>query len=67
MFVQTGRPCIVRGTTRRYVTLPCTTREVALPGTVRWTSADRFGVPFGLFGADDTHDITEFVRTAHEK
>jgi hypothetical protein len=33
--------------------------KLDLPGTVRWTTADGFGVQFGLLGAKATHAITK--------
>jgi type IV pilus assembly protein PilZ len=35
---------------------------MALPAVVRWTSKDGMGVQFGLLGARETHEITEFVK-----
>ena len=33
-----------------------------LPGIVRWTKADGFGVQFQLLGARETHVLAEIVR-----
>ena len=33
-----------------------------LPGIVRWTKADGFGVQFQLLGARETHALAELVR-----
>jgi type IV pilus assembly protein PilZ len=35
---------------------------VELPGFVRWTNAEGFGVQFGLIGARETHAIGRIVR-----
>jgi len=37
---------------------------VTLPGIVRWTKADGFGVQFQLLGARETHALAELVRKA---
>jgi hypothetical protein len=36
--------------------------EISLPGIVRWTKADGFGVQFQLLGARETHALAELVR-----
>ncbi len=36
--------------------------KVNLPGIVRWTKADGFGVQFQLLGARETHALAELVR-----
>ena len=38
--------------------LPGAASELRLPGVVRWTKADGFGVQFGLLGAHATHAIS---------
>lgn len=62
MFIETVARASLGEQLLIYLTLPRSHREMALPGTVRWLSGDGFGLQFGLFGARDTHDITEFVR-----
>lgn len=37
-------------------------RDAAVPGIVRWTKADGFGVQFQLLGARQTHALAELVR-----
>jgi hypothetical protein len=36
--------------------------ECKLPGIVRWTGKDGFGVQFGLLGARETHAIAKLIR-----
>lgn len=36
--------------------------DITLPGIVRWTKADGFGVQFQLLGARETHALAEIVR-----
>ena len=38
--------------------------SMVLPGIVRWTKADGFGVQFQLLGARETHALAELVRKA---
>ncbi len=35
---------------------------IILPGIVRWTKADGFGIQFQLLGARETHTLAEIVR-----
>ena len=37
-------------------------QTIALPGTVRWSKPDGFGVQFGLLGAKDTHTLSSFLK-----
>jgi hypothetical protein len=36
--------------------------NLTLPGIVRWTKVDGFGVQFQLLGARETHALAEIVR-----
>ena len=45
-----------------HVTLPKAKREMALPAVVRWSGNEGMGVQFGLLGARETHEITEFTK-----
>jgi len=36
--------------------------EVRLPGLVRWSGPDGFGVQFGLLGARETHALSKMMR-----
>ena len=45
-----------------HVVLPKGKREMNLPAIVRWSGKDGMGVQFGLLGARETHEITEFVK-----
>jgi hypothetical protein len=36
--------------------------EITLPGIVRWTKVDGFGVQFQLLGARETHALAALVR-----
>jgi hypothetical protein len=52
-----------------YVFLPGQKTLLAIPSVVRWVRVAPapdlgFGVQFGLFGARETHAITEIVRAA---
>jgi hypothetical protein len=38
------------------------TRELRLPGVVRWSEKHGFGVQFGLLGAYATHAIVDLVK-----
>ena len=38
------------------------TRELRLPGVVRWSERRGFGVQFGLLGAYATHAIVDLVK-----
>jgi type IV pilus assembly protein PilZ len=62
MFIETDLPCAVGEQVVVYVTLPRAKREMALPAVVRWSGKDGMGVQFGLLGARETHEITEFVK-----
>jgi type IV pilus assembly protein PilZ len=62
MFIETDLSSPVGERVLVYVTLPKAKREMALPAVVRWTSKDGMGVQFGLLGARETHEITEFVK-----
>ncbi|HEY3500941.1 MAG TPA: PilZ domain-containing protein [Polyangiaceae bacterium] len=42
--------------------LPGAKKDVRLPGIVRWTKSDGFGVQFGLLGALETHLISELMK-----
>ena len=42
--------------------LPGMNSESRLPGVVRWSGADGFGVQFGLLGARETHAIVKLMR-----
>ena len=39
-----------------------TPTELVLPGVARWSSADGMGVQFGLYGARETHILTELTQ-----
>lgn len=41
--------------------LPGSSKQSRLPGVVRWTKENGFGVQFGLLGAVDTHLITKLM------
>lgn len=62
MFIVTDTPCAIDEEIVVYFTLPRSSRAMALPARVRWTNRDGMGVQLGLFGAHDTHEITEFIR-----
>jgi len=36
--------------------------DLRLPGTVRWTKPDGFGVQFGALGARETHAISQLLK-----
>jgi c-di-GMP-binding flagellar brake protein YcgR len=36
--------------------------EVRLPAVVRWSTAEGFGVQFGLLGARETHALSNMMR-----
>lgn len=36
--------------------------QVSVPGFIRWTTTEGFGVQFGLLGARETHAIGALVR-----
>jgi len=63
-YIETELPCAPGEEIVVYVTLPRSRREMALPATVRWTAKDGMGVQFGLLGARETFEITQFVATA---
>jgi PilZ domain-containing protein len=65
MFIETDFPSTVGQELVIHVVLPKGKREMDLPAVVRWSSKDGMGVHFGLLGARETHEITEFVG-AHE-
>ena len=65
MFIQTESPVKFGGEVVVYITLPSDTRELRLPGIVRWTRPNGMGVQFGLIGARETHAITEIVKKAN--
>lgn len=44
------------------VELPGGARPSRLPAIVRWSTAEGFGVQFGLLGAVETHLITKLLR-----
>jgi type IV pilus assembly protein PilZ len=44
-----------------HLTLPGSTRRMALLAIVRWITDEGMGVQFGLLGARETHEIAEFV------
>jgi Tfp pilus assembly protein PilZ len=61
MFIETNLGCAIGEHVVVYVTLPTAKREMALPAVVRWSGKEGMGVQFGLLGARETHEITEFV------
>ncbi len=44
------------------VRLPGAREDSRLPGVIRWSTPDGFGIQFGLLGARETHHITELMR-----
>ncbi|MES1183267.1 MAG: PilZ domain-containing protein [Myxococcales bacterium] len=42
--------------------LPGARHDVRLPGVVRWSKANGFGVQFGSLGAQETHAILSLVK-----
>lgn len=44
------------------VAFPVLSGELAVPGVVRWLSADGFGVQFGLLGVRETNTIGKITR-----
>jgi Tfp pilus assembly protein PilZ len=65
MFIETDVPGPVAQEIVVYLVLPNTKREMSLPAVVRWSGKGGMGVQFGLLGARETHEITEFAK-AHE-
>jgi type IV pilus assembly protein PilZ len=62
MFIETDLPGPVGQQLVVHVVLPKGKREMNLPSVVRWSGKDGMGVQFGLLGARETHEITEFVK-----
>jgi type IV pilus assembly protein PilZ len=62
MFVQTDEPAPFGAEVVVHLTLPSDNKELRLPGVVRWTRPNGFGVQFGLLGVRETHAITEIVK-----
>ena len=42
--------------------LPGASHDLRLPGIVRWSKSNGFGVQFGLLGAQETHAILTIVK-----
>jgi len=61
IFVDTDIPYLFGEHVLIYLALPHDARSMSLPATVRWTCPSGIGLQFGLLGARDTHDITEFT------
>ena len=61
-FIETDLPGPVGQQLVVHVALPGSKREINLPAVVRWSGRDGMGVQFGLLGARETHEITEFVK-----
>lgn len=61
MFIETEVPCAEGERMTIHLTLPEGRHELSLPAVVRWTSREGMGVQFGLLGARDTHEITQFI------
>jgi type IV pilus assembly protein PilZ len=64
MFIESNLMCFQGDKVVVHLTLPGRRREMDLPAVIRWTSKDGMGLQFGLLGALDTHEITEFVTAA---
>jgi type IV pilus assembly protein PilZ len=62
MFVQTDEPAAFNAEVVVYLTLPSDTKELRLPGVVRWTRPNGMGVQFRSLGVRETHAITEIVK-----
>ena len=66
MFIETDLPGPLGEQIVVHLVLPGSAHEMALPAVVRWTGKDGMGVQFGLLGARETYEITEFERTDAE-
>lgn len=62
MFVETDAPAPFNAEIVVHLQLPGAEEVRAMPGIVRWVSANGMGVQFGLLGAVETHLITEINR-----
>ncbi len=61
MFIETDIPCLFGERVVACLNLPRSRHRLTLPATVRWTCAAGMGIQFGVLGARETHEITEFT------
>ncbi len=61
MFVEWSNP-VPFGAAITLVVKGQSTRELRLPGVVRWFEGRGFGVQFGLLGAHATHALVDLVK-----
>jgi type IV pilus assembly protein PilZ len=61
MHIQTAHPAPFGANVTVYMQLTGQPGISALPGIVRWVTADQMGIQFGLIGARETYAITEML------